>query len=574
MSIVSMLDSITNGKMYLPAIQRKYIWTEHQIIRLMDSIMLGYPIGTFLFWRVSKEIVNEKNYSMYQFIKNYHERDCFNNPPAPKPLLNSAPGECIYAVLDGQQRLTSLYISLQGSFRNKIPKKHWNNNEAYPEKELYIDLRHLGEDIDNEYTYKFAFLTEQEVSAINTKEDNKPLWFKVKEILKYQSETEVNKKLIKPNGWIDEADQVSDTLILLFERLVRNDLINYFEIDNSNSIDDVLDIFIRVNSGGTMLSKTDLLYSTIVCHWDGARDEVDKLLSFINRIGEGFSFSNDFIMRTCLYLLDLNIGLKVESFKEENVHIIHQRWDSIKDAIISTTKLLNEFGFYAGNITSYAAIIPIVYYKYQGGTFDTNTKLELRKYFIMAQLRQIFGSSNTTALTKVRTVLEKTPGKFNYSLLQDIRFHGDNTLRYTDMDIESLLDTYEIGPYTFMLLSLLYPNLKYEQVGFHQDHLHPYSAFETKKLTGLILPDGNEITPEKIQEWQHLRNTIPNLQLLEGRENESKNKSPLEKWMNEPKNRDCVKYLPTNVPLDLCHFEEFYTARKMMMCNQLKSILV
>lgn len=73
MNVVSVLNNIASGKMYLPAIQRKYVWTERQIIRLMDSIMLGYPIGTFLFWKVGKEVVNDKNYSMYQFIKDYHE---------------------------------------------------------------------------------------------------------------------------------------------------------------------------------------------------------------------------------------------------------------------------------------------------------------------------------------------------------------------------------------------------------------------------------------------------------------------------------------------------------------------
>lgn len=455
MSIVSVLDCIASGKMYLPAIQRKYVWTERQIIRLMDSIMLGYPIGTFLFWKVGKEVVNEKNYSMYQFIKDYHERDCCNNPSAPKPLLNAVPGENIYAVLDGQQRLTSLYIALQGSYRSKLPKKHWNNDDAYPYRELYIDLRHFGENADEEYTYRFAFLTEYDVTGKDTKEKNTPLWFKVKEILKYQSETEVNKKLIKPNGWIDEIDQVSDNLMLLFQRLVRDNLINYFEVDHSDSIDDVLDIFIRVNSGGTTLSKTDLLYSTIVCHWDGARDEVDNLLSSINRIGVGYGFTNDFIMRTCLYLLGMNISLKVESFEEKNVHTIHREWDNIKDAVITTVKLLDEFGFYSGNITSYAAVTPIVYYKYHGGVFDADTKPEVRKYFIIAQLRQIFGSSNTTALTRVRTVLEGMGRKFKYTLLQDIRFPGDRMLRCTDTDIESMLDTYEIGPYTFMLLSLL-----------------------------------------------------------------------------------------------------------------------
>ena len=137
--------------------------------------MLEYPIGTFLFWKVGKEVVNEKNYSMYQFIKDYHERDYCNNPPAPKPLLNAVPGENIYAVLDGQQRLTSLYIALQGSYRSKLPKKHWNNDDAYPYRELYINLRHFGEDADEEYTYCFAFLTEYDANTQNKQEENTPL---------------------------------------------------------------------------------------------------------------------------------------------------------------------------------------------------------------------------------------------------------------------------------------------------------------------------------------------------------------------------------------------------------------
>lgn len=116
--------------MYLPAIQRKYVWSDEQITRLMDSIMLDYPIGTFLFWRVKKRIVNQKEYSMYEFIKDFHERDAYKNPPAPQPFPADGSSDSIWAVLDGQQRLTSLYIALQGSISRKLPMKRWANNEA------------------------------------------------------------------------------------------------------------------------------------------------------------------------------------------------------------------------------------------------------------------------------------------------------------------------------------------------------------------------------------------------------------------------------------------------------------
>ena len=290
-TISEALANISKGKMYLPVIQRKYVWEERQITQLMDSIMLDYPIGTFLFWKVEKLAVNENEYLMYEFIKDYDERDRYNNLRAPAPFPDSWPGDFIHAVLDGQQRLTSLYIGLQGSLTKKLPRRRKSSPEAFPIKELYLNLRHLGQGEEDDCTYQFAFLTEKEVSNIDSTDRINPLWFKVKEILKYRTQTEINTKLIIPNGWVEES-QVTETLVLLFERLVKDKLINYFEIENTDSIDDVLEIFVRVNSGGTVLSKSDLLYSTIVSHWDGARDEVDRLLVTINRMGEGFSFKS------------------------------------------------------------------------------------------------------------------------------------------------------------------------------------------------------------------------------------------------------------------------------------------
>lgn len=73
-SIRTIIDDVNCRRLYLSAIQRKYVWGDNQITRLMDSIMLGYPIGTFLFWKVKKGTINKKEYSMYEFIKDYQER--------------------------------------------------------------------------------------------------------------------------------------------------------------------------------------------------------------------------------------------------------------------------------------------------------------------------------------------------------------------------------------------------------------------------------------------------------------------------------------------------------------------
>ena len=566
-SIKAIVDDINSRKMYLPAIQRKYVWGDSQITRLMDSIMRGYPIGTFLFWKVKKTIVNEKEYSMYEFIKDYHDRDMYKNPSAPQPFPSGSGDETIKAVLDGQQRLTSLYIALQGSVSRKRPYKRWNTDDAFHKKELYFDL-HSEKTDDEDISYKFSFLTAEE--AANNTGDK--LWYLVKDILKYSAE-DLEQKVITPKGWA--TDKVaSENIKLLHKRLVVDEIINYFKVEK-DSIDSVLDIFVRVNSGGTVLSKSDLLFSTIVSHWDKARDEIDQLLFEINKTGEGFKFSNDFIMRTCLYLLDMSLALKVETFKKDSVLKIRENWEAIQKAIKDTVDLLNEFGFNSENIISYLAVSPMIYYRYKGGEFNSKSKPELRKYIVIAQLKQIFGAASNSALASIREALKDAPTKsFSMANLNAIRFAGDRSLRYTPEEIDSMFDTYEIGAYTFMLLSLLYPHLKYSQKGFHQDHMHPYTGFEESKIKGLVLPNGTVIDDDTKEEWRRKRNTLANLQLLEGRENESKKATPLVDWLEVPGNKENTKYLPKDVSCELKNFEKFMKKRQELMSKALKEILL
>ena len=566
-NIRAVIEEINSRKIYLPAIQRKYVWDDDQITRLMDSIMLGYPIGTFLFWKVRKSIINKKEYSMYEFIKDFHERDVYKNPSAPQPFPIGSDEETIWAVLDGQQRLTSLYIALQGSMSRKLPNKRWKNDDAFPIKELYLDLHSQRTD-EEDISYEFKFLTQEEAK----KQKDDKLWYLVKDILKY-SQDELVTDLIIPNGWASDKVAMKN-ISLLHTRLVGDEIINYFEVQ-TDSIDSVLDIFVRVNSGGTVLSKSDLLFSTIVSHWDKARDEIDKLLAEINKIGEGYKFSNDFIMRTCLYVLDMSVTLKVETFKKESVLKIKNNWENIRKAIKDTVDLLNEFGFNSENIISYVAVSPMVYYRFKGGNFNAESKSELRKYIVISQVRQVFGAATNSALTSIREALKAAPAdSFKMGNLLNVRFTGERTLRYTSEEIDAMFDTYEIGAYTFMLLSLLYPNLKYSQKGFHQDHMHPYAGFEESKIASLKLPDGSVIDDVRKDEWRRRRNTLANLQLLEGRENERKNATPLVDWIKVIANSENAKYMPSDSSFELSHFEDFMDKRQKLMSDALKAILL
>ena len=68
--------------------------------------------------------------------------------------------------------------------------------------------------------------------------------------------------------------------------------------------------------------------------------------------------------------------------------------------------------------------------------------------------------------------------------------------KYTSDEIDSMFDTYEINQYTFMILSLLYPNLNYGEIEFHQDHMHPHASFEENNIKDLILPNGEVINED------------------------------------------------------------------------------
>jgi uncharacterized protein with ParB-like and HNH nuclease domain len=311
------MERIGAKKLYLPAIQRKFVWGAPQIEQLFDSIMRDYPIGTFLFWMV--EEAKQNDYSYYEFIREYHERDNWKNSLAAKPHL---PDELV-GVLDGQQRLNSMYVALQGTYAFKRPRVWENNPNAYPVRQFFLNVfKPEVEEEDEEYIYEFRFLTSEEAK------ETKPTrcWCLVKDLLECKGLADVNKywtakkKNIPDDVEVSEAieERALNILQRLFERLNTKPIINYFPLKNQN-LDEVLDIFVRVNSAGTPLAKTDLLFSTIVAHWEPGRGAIEDFLKKLNDKGNGFRFDTDFIMRACLVLAECPVRLRVASFKAGNV---------------------------------------------------------------------------------------------------------------------------------------------------------------------------------------------------------------------------------------------------------------
>ncbi len=134
-TIKDAIDKIHSRQFLLPAIQRKFTWSSSQIEMLFDSILRGYPINSFMLWKISDSEI-KSGYKFYEFITSYREFFAENNKD-----IDTKGVPDFEAVIDGQQRLTSLYIGLRGTYAYKMPRKWWKDTEeCIPTRRLYLNL--------------------------------------------------------------------------------------------------------------------------------------------------------------------------------------------------------------------------------------------------------------------------------------------------------------------------------------------------------------------------------------------------------------------------------------------------
>lgn len=434
-TIKEAIENIRLKKYLLPSIQRELVWDTRQIEKLFDSLMRDYPVGSFLFWHVDKSRVGE--FTFYEFIRNYHQRDSKHNPKA-----ELAGGDDITAVLDGQQRLTSLFIGLLGSYAKKDKAKRWSNNSAFPKRHLHLNLlkKFTEEDYsdsssipdstsnsasDLDLEYDFYFLTDQEAQKDRESNPECYFWFKVSDILEFKKHSEISAYLIR-NGLSsvseDRAEFASETLFKLYSVIHEQPIINYF-LEKQGDLDKVLNIFVRINSGGTPLSYADLLLSIASASWKkkDAREEITGFVDELSDDGEGFNFNRDFVLKTCLVLSDIpNIAFKVDNFNNANMRTIEENWDSITDSLRLTVNLIESFGYKRETLISNNALIPIAYYLrkkgnptsfVESGHFAEDRK-RIQKWLIASLLKRAFSGQPDGVLRPVRQIINKNFNSF------------------------------------------------------------------------------------------------------------------------------------------------------------------
>ena len=565
------LDKIRDNRFVLPAIQRELVWNTGQIERLFDSLMLGYPIGSFLFWNVDPGKVRE--YKFYKFVLGYHARDAAHCPPLEDP----DPSQGLVGVLDGQQRLTALNIGLRGYHATKLPRLWWDNPLAFPKQRLHLNLLAEAPEDDRGMEFDFKFLTDDEARRF----DDQQYWYPVSEIRNVEDTFDLI-------DYVDDAglghSRYARKSLHRLHTLVHSDrVISYYE-ETDQDLDKVLNIFIRTNSGGTVLSYSDLLMSIATAQWDDrdAREEIYDRVDLINRIGGSFNFSKDFLLKAGLLLADIpDVRFKVTNFNRSNMAKLESSWEQIVSSVTSAVELVASFGFSHTTLTANNALLPIAYYiHHRDASRDfvhnrryANDRKQIKLWIARSLLKRgIWGSGLDTLLVALRSTI-KQHGAYTFPVdeIETVMRRQGKSLSFGEEELQDLVDA---STRTFTTLSLLYPALNLATNVWHIDHVFPKSRFTPARLRRAGIDE------TKIQVFIDRANRLPNLQLLPGSYNEEKNATLPADWLdshfagnNEGRNRYLIDHDLGEIPRQISGFNHFYETRRERMLERLRGIL-
>lgn len=578
-TIRSILDMVASNQLVLPAIQRDYVWDADQVVRLFDSLMKGYPISSFLFWNVDAEAVGD--YKFYRFLREY-KQELQTHGKEFGPFENRR--SCM-AVLDGQQRITSLFIGFCGSFAWRISGK-WRSNlteEARPTRRLYLNLSGTLNESDEEdaRVYQFEFKTQGESNDWKDlyEAPNGTYWFRVGKI--YDFSTTSLFEYFFNHDFLKQSQLARMLLTRLLDVLNADKVINYYLVDDDN-LQKALNIFIRINSGGTKLGISAIILSIAISYWKGDAKQAFEDLIFAVGNEEEFRIDHDFILKTFLVLHNQDIRFKASNFKKQTAQTLEDCWSDLSKSIKVAFELISDFGYCEGALLSLNSIIPIIYYIYKKKIWDdimtkvgfAQDRKAMERWLHIVNVSKAFGYSGDAMLMRCRKAL-------NHSLEIGGGFPARAIIKemgvsFSEESIEELLGLQKHDKRTFPVLALLYPDLKFRYHSFHKDHMHASAAIASYREKTILVDEDKEYY-ENSMWWNSLRN----LQLLDANENQSKQDISLKDWIeNEIREKGCPReqllqrcYIPANVDLDISNLKQFLLARGELLRAVLKEKL-
>lgn len=553
-TIFEALHHIKSGKFIMPAFQRQYVWSMEQIEKLWDSILLDYPIATFLFWHIDNNNVSGDTY-----FCNFLSEVTFDNRKQADSInyelstINLSLTDT--AVLDGQQRLTSLFLSLLGKayIRQKYARRKVVGGTV---AKLVIELNKHKSSVDEEEynSKKFDIRFTEKVGKLS------PTQFEISDILgeKFQNEETREKAIEETIAYVpaDSKEYARSILNKLYNKIFVEKLIHYTEIHDMKQ-DDALEMFVRFNSGGKPLKKHEITMSILEAYWPNAKTKFGELLS-----GSYAGFGSDFIVRAALMLygdvVKSNINKQIADELKNN-------WEDFRQSLANLEKVLNGMKMEVSRFSSsWNVLLPIIYYIYYNSNYSDNLD-GIKAYLIRAVLFSYFQSGTTSKLQQMKSNINDNDYEITVDMLEQI-----NDLRVTSGKIDDIINS-EKGSRVagealyFLGVDWINKNYKYEQ-----DHLHPYDRFDSSKPVSVQMDDWRR--------WRSNRNRLPNLHLLEGRSNASKNVMRLVDYYNDMNDAQKKVFreealIPDGVSLEIENFGEFYEKRKELLMAKIKQLL-
>jgi hypothetical protein len=437
----------------------------------------------------------------------------------------------------------------------------------------------LGHSEEFGRNYEFQFLTEKEAAARNESSSGEH-WFRVGQVLEMTTHSQVFQYLVKHK--LGDNEVAGELLFKLHNVVTQAPLINYY-LEKDQDFDKVLNIFVRVNSGGKPLSNSDLLLSVATAQWTShdAREEINGLVDELNMNGR-FRFDKDFVLKSCLVLTDIpSVRFRVSNFNVTNTRLIEEQWPSVEGSLRLAVSLIASFGFTGQTLTSANAIIPIAYYllkrempvNFVDSSAYIDDRNSIRQWLLSALLSGSFSGQSDTVLAALRTTIGANPGQFPISDLADRLASLNKPLILTFEQIDALLDARYGQSHSFMVLATLYGWLDYRNL-FHEDHIFPRSLFTKTRLTQL------GISPDDIEFYFDNVDRLPNLQLLQGIINQEKSNQPYDEWIRkaEPTAEGADLYrqkhmIPADVAPTVSNFRQFFVRRRELMAKRLAEVI-
>lgn len=472
-SLFRLIEDI-NRQLFLPHIQRPFVWDEDQMRKLLDSLMLNYPIQTMLFWRTKDAIKVRKFMDSINWDSELH-------------LLydgsKSQLGVEKVLVLDGQQRLQTLYAFFSGQI---VGETGIDPREAYIDTTtgnirlddgLFYDIRLSAEPLP------LPFLRIRDLTGKHSPKNAEELSDEINEALDVcgidKADTQAQKdrqRLVRRNigqlvsllreekhFWVEELDGVANTY----------------------SYSKIRDIFVRVNSGGTKLSASDLMFAAMKEGWADIEANIEEVVEMLN--DKRFTFDKDFVIKCLAVALDRGAILKPEEMSdaeaeafssdiENNWPRIEAAFQELRDFVLSELCLMGD-----KVIRSYSSFNPLFDYLYLHPKPDPQDRVLMRGYYYKSQMFNWFGAYTDRTLDALHRRL-KEAGSRAFPLAA-IKLHFTSA-----RDVELRQVHASDSRLRLMLLNLIYASefhrspsdFRSKDNAPHVDHIYPQSLLRNR----------------------------------------------------------------------------------------------